>query len=102
MRISDWSSDVCSSDLFVERVVFVFTMIEARPIAGLAGDFLQMLVQGATKSDVQFLKTATDAKERYGARDAGANEIKRQRITLLGEQHAVARRGAFLMSGMNV
>src|SRR3546814_8491299 len=37
MRISDWSSDVCSSDLFVEMAFFDFMLGEVEQVAANVG-----------------------------------------------------------------
>src|SRR3546814_4935786 len=59
MRISDWSSDVCSSDLLAAGGVWCLFQVRARPalvgcvaVSGLAATFVPWLVPtGATTSE---------------------------------------------------
>src|SRR3546814_9740527 len=46
VRISDWSSDVCSSDLFVERAEFPAVQLRARFVEQVAGAGADLEVRG--------------------------------------------------------
>src|SRR3546814_12316432 len=59
MRISDWSSDVCSSDLFrVQSIPTVYAVFQGQPVADLSparteGQFKQMLDQLLAQLPIQ-------------------------------------------------
>src|SRR3546814_10579335 len=55
MRISDWSSDVCSSDLFIQRLPSVSTVFRQRPM--LLGNWVLMMSSRPSLS-----KSATSAR----------------------------------------
>src|SRR3546814_6563562 len=46
MRISDWSSDVCSSDLDLHRIDLRLDRLEVEQAGGLAAEFLQRPAPG--------------------------------------------------------
>src|SRR3546814_7856302 len=65
MRISDWSSDVCSSDLQVGR-----PSVRVAAVAGLAASFLSFLVLGdrelrRERSEYNYLLTTNNRSEEH-------------------------------------
>src|SRR3546814_4001311 len=52
MRISDWSSDVCSSDLIVQRVIHI-RMFGLQPIDDVAS---QSAVSGSHLDDIEAIR----------------------------------------------
>src|SRR3546814_11693490 len=58
MRISDWSSDVCSSDLLASVTDVVLTHLHMDHIGGLLGDGLQ----GRLRRDVPIHVAATEVE----------------------------------------
>src|SRR3546814_6213270 len=46
MRISDWSSDVCSSDLFAGMMAASFGIVLGFPVLRLRGDYLAIVTLG--------------------------------------------------------
>src|SRR3546814_8709014 len=80
MRISDWSSDVCASDLDIERVRAIYAAVEGRALLRLdanqgwtakqavyamqaledAGVRLELLEQPVKAQDIDGLKYVTD------------------------------------------
>src|SRR3546814_13140540 len=51
MRISDWSSDVCSSDLLADREFLVLTIEDRETVAGNRAPGAAMTRAGVAKSD---------------------------------------------------
>ncbi len=88
--------------LDVERIVLVLAVVEARREAGLRRHFVDMLMKGTAEGDVQFLKAAADGKERHAPFNTVPDERQRQRVALTVEQHALARRRAAVILGMDV
>src|SRR3546814_4027187 len=85
MRISDWSSDVCSSDLMVEGVTYrKQTAITGGPIPDVTfllpgGRVLHMDVKFPVDNNLRHLEATTDAEREHTAK-AFLRDVK-SRIT---------------------
>src|SRR3546814_4881312 len=67
MRISDWSSDVCSSDLFIERQKLGFDLIKLhwtpqlrQQIEGTDGDKLRDAIAAANPRRIILMRCESD------------------------------------------
>src|SRR3546814_18303883 len=89
MRISDWSADVCSSDLLHLRVIFdrgepLFARAIARPARAAEGD---MIVDSGGRQVDHDHPGADVAAEMARVLERGRSDPRRQaEITLVGEQ----------------
>src|SRR3546814_5546765 len=88
MRISDWSSDVCSSDLLIGRIVLVdLHLLQARDDRFLEMLRLDRLLGDLAQRDHRIF-TAIAIERQIGA----ARDLPR---TLRGEQHEIEPVGDF-------
>src|SRR3546814_175296 len=85
MRISDWSSDVCSSDLVAKRFGLTRRFVEGRlRLATLAEPIFEALSEGTITLDVAKAYASTENQEKqllvwnsYGTSYANADTIRR-------------------------
>src|SRR3546814_13399072 len=66
MRISDWSSDVCSSDLFFARLGIMFALLverlQLRPVEDLVANRVGQVLEPAIEiADLEALRSAAAA-----------------------------------------
>src|SRR3546814_9901093 len=72
MRISDWSSDVCSSDLATNEIMEDFLKDDAIRVIVLTGAGGKAFVSGADISKFEDERANKEAVEKYGAAVARA------------------------------
>src|SRR3546814_8142651 len=98
MRISDWSSDVCSSDLLAIRRVETVVLREGRLSLSLhqekqrrsqKSDFVSM-VSHELRTPLQAIGTAADLLERFGDQ-MSEPERREETRTIRGEVGTLAR-----------
>src|SRR3546814_10114269 len=77
MRISDWSSDVCSSDLFLDpRLAADIARIDAQAGRARIGGFQSPLIVEMNVRDDRHAGGADDLLERRGGRLVGAGDAE--------------------------
>src|SRR3546814_18880412 len=77
MRISDWSSDVCSSDLLLERlrpVIAAHGVLRVKGLAAVTGKAMRLVVQGVG-----------ERLQHYYDRDWRPGEARATRLVFIGE-----------------
>src|SRR3546814_17457392 len=93
MRISDWSSDVCSSDLVAVRLCGV--------LGALLGDqlFLRQLADEGLRQDIAELHLARHLHRRDLVGEEGAQRLEREALTVLQAHEGLGHLAAVVEIG---
>src|SRR3546814_9582215 len=80
MRISDWSSDVCSSDLAIERVKYAAYEIGANCIVGLSIDMDEISGKGKSMFMLTAIGTAVIIEKEVGEKVLPKSDEKLENV----------------------
>src|SRR3546814_1774402 len=100
MRISDWSSDVCSSDLLGQRIGKAVAKVQARFVAALAEIEKRLSRQFAMIERHRFDRDAGAAKEGFGLAHPFGTELAfddHRQLDIAGDADAA---GIGIMDGL--
>src|SRR3546814_1083265 len=95
MRISDWSSDVCSSDLSVLQCVptLLTRLVACEPFREIAGTSLRLIIYGGESIPFATLAAATDAFGPILAQNYGLTEAMMTCTHLPPREHLIDGNG---------